>query len=244
MTTALQSPAASARPTTPAKRVTDARGAAAAAASLTLAGIGFALYPAIRPFSDETSLAGATAFASTRWLVAHSMAMGAFILLALGLLGVAARLREASAGTLARRGLVVSWVGIALTLPYYGAENFGLHAVGQAALRRHDTALLTMLTDGIRWQEGIWFIIPGLLALAVGTGMFAAAALRTRRFARTAALPLAIGMALYIPQYAAAQPIRVAHGILLTVGCCWLAWQLLRRPTRELAVGATAEDRA
>jgi di/tricarboxylate transporter len=57
------------------------------AAALVVAGILFVLYPAIRPFSNEASLQGAAAFASTEWLVAHVLAIVAFTLLPLGLLG-------------------------------------------------------------------------------------------------------------------------------------------------------------
>lgn len=197
-------------------------------AALVLAGAGFAIYPALRPFTDETTLAGAAAYASTRWLAAHSTAMVAFVLLGLGLYGVAARLRDTAAGRLAQRGLLTSWIGIGLTLPYYGAENFGLHSIGQQALARHDATLLTALTNGVRWHEGLWFILPGLLALAVGTGMIAAAAHRSGLLGRAGIL-LAVGFALYIPQYAAGQPIRIAHGLLLTAGCVWLATALVRR---------------
>src|SRR5207253_11363369 len=58
------------------------------AASFAIAGVLFLLYPAIRPFSDETSLQGAAAFASTAWIVAHVLAMLGFILVTLGLLSV------------------------------------------------------------------------------------------------------------------------------------------------------------
>jgi hypothetical protein len=56
-------------------------------------GVFFLFYPAIRPFSDEASLGGAQAFASNAWLIAHSLAMVAFILLVLGLFGLWLRLR-------------------------------------------------------------------------------------------------------------------------------------------------------
>jgi hypothetical protein len=198
------------------------------AAALVLAGAGFAIYPALRPFTDETTLAGAAAYASTRWLVAHTTAMIAFLLLGLGLHGVVARLRDTAAGRPAQRGLLTSWIGIGLTLPYYGAETFGLHSIGQQALARHDATLLTSLTDGVRWHEGLWFILPGLLALAMGTAMIAVAAHRSGLLGRAGML-LAAGFALYIPQYATGQSIRVAHGVLLTAGCVWLATALLRR---------------
>jgi hypothetical protein len=59
--------------------------------SLVLSGMFFVLYPAIRPFSDELSLQGAEAFGSFSWVLAHSLAMVAFVLLAMGLLGLYVR---------------------------------------------------------------------------------------------------------------------------------------------------------
>ena len=47
------------------------------AASLLIAGVFFVLYPALRPFSDETSLQGAAAFGSPRWLMAHMLGVAA-----------------------------------------------------------------------------------------------------------------------------------------------------------------------
>ena len=202
------------------------------AAALSLAGVGFVGYPALRPFSDETTLGGAAAFASTRWLVAHTTAMVAFILLGAGLFALHQHLAGTSAGRDVRRGASLAAVGIALTLPYYGAETFALHAVGQQAVARHDVTLLTTLTDHIRWGEGIAFIIPGLLLMAAGTVTIARAIWQTNALPRWTGVPLALGFALYVPQYAAAQPIRVAHGLLLTAGCALLAHQLRsQRPT-------------
>ena len=76
------------------------RGYPAAALALVLAGVCFALHPAIRPFSDETTLRGAQAFASVSWQVAHALAMVAFIRLTLGLWGLYALLssRRLAAG--------------------------------------------------------------------------------------------------------------------------------------------------
>jgi hypothetical protein len=102
-----------------------------AAISLALSGIFFVLYPAIRPFSDEASLQGAEAFGSFSWVLAHSLAMVTFVLLVLGLLGLYVRRQETAAERRAIQALVLSWIGIGLTLPYYGAETFGLHAIGQ-----------------------------------------------------------------------------------------------------------------
>ncbi len=44
---------------------------------------------------------------------------------------------------------------------------------------------------------------------------------------RWAGVPLAAGLALYIPQFTGPQSIRIAHGLLMLAGCWWLAWSLV-----------------
>ena len=149
-----------------------------AAISLVISGIFFVLYPAIRPFSDESSLQGAEAFVSFSWVLAHSVAMVAFVLLALGLLGLYFRLQETTVERRTIQALVLSWIGIGLTLPYYGAETFGLHAIGQEAIKENNPALLSIV-NSVRLGEAIAFFIPGLLFLAAGTILFAIAIRRS-----------------------------------------------------------------
>lgn len=199
------------------------------ALALVIAGVFFVLYPAIRPFSDEVTLQGATAFASPAWLLAHSLAMVGFILLTLGLLGVYGLLRETTAGGLGLTALVVTWIGVGFTLPYYGAETFALYAVGQEAIKLHNADLYVTLTNAIRYGVGVWFFGVGLLALAVGPILFAVAIWRSRMLDKWSGIPLAAGFALFIPQFFTPQPVRVAHGLLVMVGCLVLAWSMLSR---------------
>ena len=98
---------------------------------------------------------GAEAFATSTWLLAHSLAMTGFILLVLGLLGLYSQLRETTAVSLGITALVVTWIGVGFTLPYYGAETFALHAVGQEVVRQSNVDLLVTLTNSIRFGEGI-----------------------------------------------------------------------------------------
>ncbi len=184
-------------------------------------GVLFALYPIIRPFSDETSLQGARAFASASWIVAHSLAMTGFLLLGLGLLGLYTLLRDTAVERRTFLALALGWVGVALTLPYYGAEVFGLHAIGQEALARSDASLLT-LVHAVRWEAGIGFILTGLVLLAAGTIVLATALWKLGGLVRWGSSLLALGFVLYIPQFATSQPIRVAHGLLLTASCVLL----------------------
>jgi hypothetical protein len=198
------------------------------AAAFALSGLFFLLYPAIRPFSSEVGLDGARAFASSAWIVAHTLGILGFILLALASFGLYERLRDTAAGARMLKATLLLWLGAGLTIPYYGAEVFGLHAAGQRAIAQNDPALVKPLIHAIRWEAGIWFIIIGLLLLAIGAIIAATAVWRSGRIHRWAGVPLAVGLGLYIPQFTGPQGIRVAHGVLMLVGCAWLGWSLLQ----------------
>jgi hypothetical protein len=187
----------------------------------------FVLYPAIRPFSDEASLQGAEAFASTAWILAHVLAILGFILLTLGLFSLYISLQQTSAERLAFLALILSWIGVGLTLPFYGGEAFGLHAIGQEAIRQQSSALLNMAND-VRSGAGLVMGLAGLMLLAAGTVMAAIAVWRSSTLPKWSGIPFALGFAMYIPQFFGTQPIRVAHGMLVAVGCLWMAaglWQ-------------------
>ena len=195
-------------------------------ACFAVAGLLFVLYPAIRPFSDESSLQAAAAFASTAWVVSHSLAVVGFVLLVLGVFGLYLLLQKTAVERLALIALVLSWIGVGLTLPFYGAEVFGLHAIGMEALKQNNAALVS-LANAVRGEPGIWFIVIGLVLLGAGVIVFAVAIWRSGVFTRWVGIPLAAGFALYIPQFTASQPLRVAHGFLITLGCGLIAWNVL-----------------
>lgn len=195
--------------------------------TFVVAGVLFVLYPSVRPFSDEVGLEGAAAFGSTAWIVAHSLAIVGFVLLVLGLFGLYLRLRETQGERPALIGLVLSWIGVGLVLPFYGAEVFGLHAIGQEALKENNGALVS-LAGAVRGEPGLAFILSGLVLLAVGIIISATAMWRSGVIAKWAGIPLVVGFALYIPQYTAPQYLRVAHGLLITAACLLIAFELQR----------------
>ena len=195
------------------------------AVALAAAGILFFLYPAIRPFSDETSLQGAAAFGSTAWIVAHMLAMVAFTLLMLGLLGLYSALQQSRLERLAFWMLVVGMIGVGLTLPFYGGEAFGLHAIGQEALRQHSSSLVGLAADVRSGPQLIMFLL-GLLSIAIAAVMAAIVIWRSGVFRKWSGVPFATAFVLYIPQFFGTQPIRVAHGLLVAIGCLWIAAEL------------------
>ncbi|HEY0238266.1 MAG TPA: hypothetical protein VGC37_06445 [Friedmanniella sp.] len=184
------------------------------------AGLAFALYPALRPYADERALAGLAGMGSTRWLVAHLLGMLGFALLPVAL----SALGGSDAHAVGRPQLLgpargLAYAGVVGVLPYYGGEAFGLHAVGAYASAQGDLALLSVV-DGFRYQPAALTLFGvGLLALA-GSGVlvWVATAGSGRRW-RVAAGLLALGLVLFLPQFFAPAPLRVAHGLLLAAGC-------------------------
>jgi hypothetical protein len=213
------------------------------AACFALSGLFFVLYPAIRPFSSEVGLDGAHAFASSRWIVAHSLGILGFVLLGLGVLGVYLRVSDTQLAGRMVAALALVWIGVGLTIPYYGAEVFGLHAVGQRTISRNAPGMLKPLTHDIRWEAGIYFILIGLLLLGVGAILVGTAVWRSDRFNRWAGVPLAIALVLYIPQFTGPQAVRVAHGFLMLAGCVWLGWELAKAGGGVPAPRAEGEPR-
>jgi hypothetical protein len=201
--------------------------------ALLIAGILFVLYPAVRPFSDEASLAGAGAFASTGWLLAHSMAIVAFTLLPVGLLGLHRSLQDTISERQGYWALVLSLLGAGLTLPFYGAETYGLQVIGQEAIRQQNAELLDMAA-AVRSGPGLVIFLIGLLLLAVAGLLAAIAIWRSGILPKWSGIPFAIGLLMYIPQFFLQQPLRVAHGLLVALGCLWIAGVLWKRNERDL----------
>ena len=204
----------------------------AGAAALAAAGVLFAAYPALRPWHDEGTVAGATAsMSSTAWVTAHFFAMLGFILMPLGLLALRAALAATRAEPLARTAAVLAWIGSGLVLPYYGAEDFGLHAIAGSAV---PGAGLLGLVHAVRYQPlAMTIFAAGLLLLAAAAIMAAVAVWRSHVLPRTSGMLFAAGIALFLPQFFSPAPVRIAHGILVAAGSIVLAvalWAWAGRP--------------
>ncbi|MEU8222238.1 hypothetical protein [Kribbella sp. NPDC048915] len=177
---------------------------------LTVAGVLFLLYPVLRPWEDETTTAGAAAaMGSTAWIVAHLCAMIGFVIVPIVLL------------SWHRTAAVVFWIGAGLTLPYYGAEVFGLHAIA-------NQSNVVDLAEKVRFNPYAMTMFGlGLLAMAVAAIMVAV------RRKTVPAILFAVGFGLFLPQFFGPPALRIGHGVLLAAACVWLAWDAKRPASVE-----------
>lgn len=197
--------------------------------ALGVAGVLFLLYPAVRPWHDESTMDGAIAsMSSDPWVAAHLFAMIGFILLPLGLLALRTVITRTPGEPLAFAACVVTAIGSGLTLPYYGAEDFGLHAAATAAAGGETFDLLE-LVDATRFDPvAATMFAFGLFALGAGAVLAAAAVWRSGVLPRYSAVAYAVGFALFIPQFYGSAAVRIAHGALVAVGLLWLAFVVWR----------------
>jgi hypothetical protein len=207
------------------------------ALALAVAGVLFVLYPALRPWQDESTVAGAIkAMSSGAWVAAHLFAMVSFILVALGLLAVWIAVSATRAERLALAAVVTTWIGVGLTLPYYGAEDFGLNAIARKAAEGRVVDLLG-LVDAVRFSPvpATTFAL-GLLLLGAGGVLVAVAIWRSGVLPRSSGILFALGFVLFIPQFFSPPAVRIVHGVVVAAGSIWVALALWRMST---AAGVT-----
>jgi hypothetical protein len=200
-----------------------------AAFALAVAGVLFFLYPALRPWRDESTVEGATeAMSSDWWVATHLFAMIGFILVPLSLFAVRRVVDRTAAEPLALIAAVTTWIGAGLTLPYYGAEAFALNTIAAKARQGQPLDVLD-LVDGIRFNATAATVFGlGLVLLGVGTVLAAVAIWRSGVLPRYSGLFFALGFALFIPQFFGPAAVRIGHGVLVLGGCVWLAAALWR----------------
>jgi len=203
----------------------------AGAVAFAAAGALFLAYPAVRPYHDESTTAGATtSMSSNAWVAAHLFAMIGFVLLPLGLLAITGLVGRTRAGGLALAATVAVWIGAGLSLPYYGAEDFGLHAIaGPHGIQSN----VVGLADAVRNQPvALSTFGLGLVVLAIGAILAAVAIWRCAVLPRWIGIPFAAAVALFLPQFYASPEIRVAHGVLMLISLVLLAGALWRAAVR------------
>ena len=213
-----------------------------AAALFALAGVLFVVYPVVRPYAAGGAPDGLAEFASPSWLVAHLAAVGGFIAFGLALVALGGLLKGTGGERAAVVAVAASWIGTGLTLPYYGAETFALHALGGSGLGGSglDELAVTNLAESVRMGAAqATLFAAGLLLVAVGASAAAVAIARSRLLAGWAGIPMAVGFALFIPQFYVDAPLRIGHGALIGFGCAVVALGVLRSQSpRSTMTGA------
>jgi hypothetical protein len=194
------------------------------ALALGAAGVLFVLYPTVRPWNDETTAAGALqSMGSGAWVASHLFAMIGFILVPLGLLVVSRIVHGTPGAGLAPVAVVTTWIGAGMTLPYYGAEDFALNAV--ANLARTGAGIdVPAVAEAVRYgPAAVTTFVLGLILLGVGAVLAAIAIARSGALPPASGILVALGFALFIPQFFGPPAFRIAHGVLLAAGLIWLA---------------------
>lgn len=194
------------------------------AAGLLLVGVLLLIYPAARPYSSETGAEGAAAIASPWWVAAHTSAIVGFIVLALCLLGLA----RLGPGRPATAMVITGWTALALVLPFYGAETFGLYEIARTA-RGGDPALMS-LVDRIRYGPVQLSLFGAGLIGMIATGVLLAGWGRRNLTPGWSGYLLGVALVAFLPQFFGPPAVRIGHGVLTFVGAVLLARAVLRRP--------------
>jgi hypothetical protein len=192
----------------------------AASAAWVLAAVLLLLYPVLRPWEDETTLAGVVAWDSTAWVVSHTAAMLGLVAL------VTAAALDAVAGRFRTPIAVLLAAGTALVLPYYGAEAYGLPMVGELARETGDAALLELAESFRYGTVPVTLFSVGLVLLAAAGVLLVVSARRTA----FSAGPVLLGLWLvtFLPQFFTPAPVRIAHGVLALLAGLAMAWSVSR----------------
>lgn len=211
-----------------------------AALGFAVAGVTLMGYPMLRPWGPETGMAGARVFASPAWVAAHLLAVVGFVSIALGLRALAG---PASARA-ARTSETLAWLAAVLLLPYYGAESFGLGAVGAFAVDHDDPTVLGIAALFRYGPVAMTMFGLGLVLLAVVGIRMARSTWRDGGAGRVGGLAVATGLVTYLPQFFGAAPLRITHGVLLGVGMLLVAGSTMTRRAPDAATQSGAPSPA
>lgn len=190
------------------------------AAALFVSGVALLTYPLLRGYAVEDGRSAAELYARPAWLWAHVLAMLGLVLVAWAL---------AAVDRTAHRAAVT---GTTFLLPYYGAEAYGLHAVGRRVLETGDHAVLAATTgaaDSFRLEPvAMTLFALGWCALLVAAVRLAVLAARSRGTMRAGLTLTAAALATYLPRFFLPEHGRVAHGAVAAAGLVLLALALSR----------------
>ena len=203
------------------------------ALAFALAGILFAIYEAAAPRLDQTTLEGAESWTTAGWTIAHVSAIVALILVPLGYGALRGYLEGTRNEKTAFLAATIGYIGSGLTISYYGAEVYGLKAIGQRAVEDGD-ATMTEVGNAFRYDPTAMTVFAiGLALIAVGAVFAAVAVWRSGTLNKWSAVPLAVLLVTMLPQYFLPQSGRIAWGVLVALASLWLAAELWRASAKQ-----------
>ena len=198
------------------------------AVAFAIAGILFAVYEIVAPRADESTLDRAAAWASAGWSIAHISAIVGLILIPLGYGAIRGYLDGTPQEETAHLATVIGSIGSGLTISYYGAEVYGLKAIGQRAVADGDDSLTDVGNDFRLDPTAMTIFLIGLVFVAVAAVLVAIAAWRSGSLPRWSAVPLAALLVTMLPQFFLPHAGRIVWGVLVAFAALWLAAALWR----------------
>jgi hypothetical protein len=203
-----------------------------AALGLALAGVLFLVYETAAPRTAQDTLEGAASWASSGWAVGHVSAIIGLILIPLGWAGLRNYLDGTGAERLAYVAATLGYIGSALSISYYGAEVYGLRAIGARAVADGNASLTKIGQDFRMGPIAATVFAIGLALIAAAAILAAVAIWRSGTLQRWSGVPLAAAMVLYVPHFSLPHTERIGWGALVTVGAVWIAVELWRAVSR------------
>ncbi|RRR97501.1 hypothetical protein [Glycomyces terrestris] len=205
------------------------------AIAFALAGVLFVVYEAVAPREDQTTLAGAESWTSAGWAAAHVAAILGLILIPLAYGSLRAHLEGTRHERTAFLAATTGYIGSALTISYYGAEVYGLKAIGERAVADADPTM-TEVADAFRFDPVAMAVFAtGLALVAVAAVLAAVAVWRSGTLNRWSGVPLAALMVTYLPQFFLPHAGRIAWGAMVTAAALWLAAEMWRAASKAPA---------
>lgn len=205
------------------------------ALAFACAGILFVIYEATAPrVVDQTSLEAARSWTGAGWSVAHIAAIVGLILIPLGYGALRDYLEGTSTENTAAVAATIGYIGSALTISYYGAEVYGLKAIGQRAVADGDPTLAEVGNAFRNDPTAIAVFVIGLALVAAAAVLAAVAVWRSGTLHRWSGVPLAALLVTMLPQYFLPHAGRIVWGALVAVAALWLASEMWRSTPVDL----------
>ena len=198
-----------------------------------------------QPDQNKDPVAWARFVGSTYYLITHVFgSMGSALLAIFGVIALGAYLANSRAGRLGLAAMVMTVVGLALSLVIGGVSTFALNAIGRAYLAGTKDVMKLEFSSSFSVLFGLV-----ILLLVVGNVLLGVAVWRSGTLPKwsgaiwvaSALLFYVLGAVLGIATSGSSLLTQPVGGVLMAIGGGWIALSTLRRPSTSAVVGAQAQ---